>query len=77
MDIYKNIAWYFAGGVFGGNSDALLKFADLTKAQCIKTIEENQTLMWEVNIWFLVFLENRELFSLYSCDHNPNLLGNY
>lgn len=77
MNIYKNIAWYFAGGVFGGDTDALIKFADLTKAQCIKTIEENQTLMWEVNIWFLVFLENRKLFSLYSCDHNPSILDNY
>jgi len=76
-DIYKDITWYFAGGVFGGESKALIKFADLTKQQCIKTIEEHKTLMWEVNIWFLLYLDNPELFSLYPCDHNHTLIGNY
>jgi hypothetical protein len=76
-DIYKDIAWYFAGGVFGGDSTALIKFADLTKQQCIKTIENYKTLMWEVNVWFQVYLDNPELFSLYNCDHNHTLIGNY
>ena len=76
-DVYKDIAWYFAGGVFGGDSKALIKFADLTKQQCIKIIEERKTIMWEVNVWFQVYLENSELFSLYNCDHNSTLIGNY
>jgi hypothetical protein len=76
-DIYKDIAWYFAGGVFGGDSKSLIKFADLTKQQCIKIIAERKTLMWEVNVWFLLYLENPELFSLYQCDHNSTLIGNY
>lgn len=76
-DIYKDITWYFAGGVFGGDSKALIKFADLTKQQCIKTIENYKTLMWEVNVWFQVYLDNPELFSLYNCDHNHTLIGNY
>lgn len=76
-NIYKDIAWYFAGGVFGGDSKSLIKFADLTKQKCIKTIEEKKTLMWEVNIWFLVYLENPDIFSLYNCDHNSTLISNY
>jgi len=76
-DIYKDIAWYFAGGIFGGDSKSLIKFADLTKQQCIKIIAERKTLMWEVNVWFLLYLENPELFSLYQCDHNSTLIGNY
>jgi len=76
-DVYKDIMWFFAGGVFGGDSKALIRFADLTKEQCIKVIEEKHTLMWEVNIWFKVFLENKELFSLYTSDHNPSILENY
>ena len=76
-DIYKDITWYFAGGVFGGDSKALIKFADLTKQQCIKTIENYKTLMWEVNVWFQVYLDNPDLFSLYNCDHNHTLIGNY
>lgn len=77
LNQYKDVLWFFAGGVFGGNSEALIKFSDLTKQQCIKVIEENHTLMWEVNIWFQVYLENKELFSLYNCNHNPSILENY
>ena len=77
LNPYKDVLWFFAGGVFGGSSKALIKFADLTKQHCIKVIEENNTLMWEVNIWFQVYLENKELFSLYNCDHNPSILENY
>ena len=75
--VYSDVLWFFAGGVFGGDSESLIKFADLTKQQCIKVVEENHTLMWEVNVWFQVYLENKELFSLYSCDHNPSILENY
>ena len=35
IDIYKDIAWYFAGGVFGGNKQTLLQFADLMMTKCI------------------------------------------
>jgi Bacterial protein of unknown function (HtrL_YibB) len=76
-DPYKDVMWFFAGGVLGGNSTSLIKFADLTKQQCIKVIEERKTIMWEVNIWFQVYSENKELFSLYSCDHNPSIITNY
>jgi hypothetical protein len=76
-NIYKEVLWFFAGGVFGGNSEALIKFADLMKKQCVKVIEDNHTLMWEVNVWFQVYLENKELFSLYHCDHNSSILENY
>jgi len=76
-DIYKDICWYFAGGVFGGDADSLLRFAELTKDMCLRIIKENHTIMWEVNVWYKVYQENRELFSLYSCDHNPTLIKNY
>jgi len=77
IDIYKDIAWYFAGGIFGGNSNSLLKFAELVKEKCIKIIKENYTLMWEVNVWLIVYKENLELFSLYKCDHNNSIIDNY
>ena len=76
-DIYKSINWYFAGGVFGGNKDSLLAFADLTKQKCLSIIKEKQTLMWEVNVWYLVYMENKHLFDPYSCDHNATLVDNY
>jgi hypothetical protein len=77
IDIYKDISWYFAGGIFGGNSTYLLKFADLVKENCIKIIKEYNTLMWEVNVYFLVYRKNKELFSLYKSDHNNSIIDNY
>ena len=77
INIYKNVAWYFAGSVFGGNKDKLLLFAEKMKTQCMKIITEHQTLMWEVNIWYLIFKENKELFDCYQCDHNDSIIANY
>lgn len=76
-DIYDNIAWYFAGGVFGGKQSALLEFETQMKKKCIQIIQERRSLMWEVNIWRLIYLDNPQLFSLYECDHNPSLILNY
>lgn len=77
IDIYKTVAWYFAGGVFGGNTTALLKFSDLMKEKCISIMTNRNTIMWEVNIWYLIWCENKELFDVYKCDHNATLVDNY
>jgi hypothetical protein len=77
IDIYKTVAWYFAGGVFGGNTTALLKFSDLMKEKCISIMTNRNTIMWEVNIWYLIWCENKELFDAYKCDHNATLVDNY
>jgi hypothetical protein len=77
INIYENVAWYFAGGVFGGDKDLLLVFSEKIKTQCLKIITEHQTLMWEVNIWYLIYQENQELFDCYACNHNDSILDNY
>lgn len=77
IDIYKQIAWYFAGGVFGGDKQSLLHFADLMKEKCIEIICEKKSIMWEVNIWYLIYKKFSELFSLYTADHNLTILYNY
>ena len=77
IDIYKDVAWYFAGGVFGGNLSSLIKFADLMMKKCIKIIKEYNTIMWEVNIWYLIWCENRDLFDIYTCDHDNRIIDNY
>jgi|LauGreDrversion4_2_1035121.scaffolds.fasta_scaffold01882_12 hypothetical protein len=76
-EIYKNVMWYFAGSVFGGNKESLLKFATLTKEQCLKTTREENTIMWEVNIWWLVYCLNKNLFDIYKANHDPSILHNY
>ena len=77
INIYTQIAWYFAGGVFGGDKDALLAFSEKMKTKCIQIITDKQTLMWETNIWYLIFKENPWLFSCYQCDHNDSIIYNY
>jgi len=76
-DIYKNIKWYFAGSVFGGNETTLFDFADKMKEKCIQIINNKQTLMWEINVWYLIYLENREMFNSYICNHDTSIISNY
>ena len=77
VDIYKNITWYFAGTIFGGDKDKLLLFAEKMKDKCIEIIITKNTIMWEVNIWYLLYFDNKVIFDAYFCDHNNSLLDNY
>lgn len=74
---YHNIIWHFGGGVFGGNKDKLLRFAHLTKEMCVRTISEKNTIMWEVNIWYLIYQENPDLFDFYDCEHDRTMINEY
>jgi len=47
------------------------------KNKCLYIIEQYNTLIWEVNIWYLVYLDDRELFNPYHCDHNSSMIDNY
>lgn len=76
-DIYKDVAWFFAGSVFGGDSNSLIKFADNMKKKCIEIINTKNHLMWEVNIWWLLYNEDSSYFSPYGTDHNVCILENY
>ena len=76
-DIYKDITWYFAGGVFGGNREKILEFADLMKIKCIELVEQDKHLMWEVNIWYLIWKDNKDLFLPYNSNHNQTIIDNY
>ena len=77
MEIYQRIVWYFAGSVFGGNKEKLCEFADRNKDLCLKIMTEENTIMWEVNIWYLLYKEHTELFDVYKCDHNNSILELY
>jgi len=80
---FNGITWYFLGGIFGGNIKSLYRFADLMKEKCINIIENRHTLVWEVNIWYLIYRdlfdknEHNKLFSLYNADHNLSMLELY
>lgn len=77
IDLLRQISWYFAGGVFGGNKASLINFADLMKEKCIQIMNETSTIMWEVNIWYILYLENHDLFEPYHCNHSNSIINNY
>jgi len=75
--MYKKIIWFFLGGIFGGNSEKLLEFANKTKEACIDLINTRGILLWEVNIWFFIYKKHPELFDRYMANHNNSLIKLY
>jgi hypothetical protein len=76
-DNKKQLCWYFAGGVFGGNKDTLIFFNDLMKSHCDNMITSDNCLTWEVNIWYNIYCEVPFIFIPYKCDHDISILLNY
>ena len=77
IDLYKDICWCFAGSIFGGNIKSLLEFADLTKETSLKIINEKKSLMWEINVWKIIYNMDRWKFLYYTCSHDNSIIDNY
>ena len=77
INIYKTITWFFAGSIFGGKAEVLMFFADLMKNKCIEIMKVKRTLMWEINIWFLIYNLKPSIFDCYLCNHNSSILLKY
>jgi hypothetical protein len=77
VDLYKDVSWHFAGSMFGGNYEILITFADLVKETCIKTIQEKNVLMWEINIWQIIYKMDRWRFCYYFSRHDNSILDGY
>ena len=74
-DVYRDIFWVFSGSAFCGKPNTLLEFARLTKSKCIEILSVRRRLMWEVNVWYLVYCDCPSLFSLFYGNHNATILG--
>ena len=73
-DFVNKPLWFFAGGVFGGDKEALLKFDKL----CQGLLEQQLPVVtWEVNIWYQAYLTNPKLFNIYQSNHDPSILEHY
>ena len=57
--------------------DNELYYADLMKEKCIYIMTTKNTIMWEVNIWYLIYQENPDLFDLYDCEHDRTMIAGY
>ena len=76
-NIYRQIMWYFAGSIFGGSKSALIAFADTMKQYTLDMIKEKKHIMWEVNIWYLLYQSHASLFNPYHANHNLSILEHY
>lgn len=76
-NIYRQIMWYFAGSIFGGNKDRLLQFANIMKQYTIELMKTKKHIMWEVNIWYLLYQSHASLFLPYFSNHDLSILENY
>lgn len=77
-NVIRHIIWMFAGSVFGGDKNSLIKFARVMREKCMMFIEDYKTLTWEINMWYLLFFENQGMFNLYdTITHDKYILLNY
>ena len=77
VNIHTQICWYFAGGVFSGNKQSLIEFADIMKQETLTYIQLHNALVWEVNIWYMIYKQYPELFSPYKCNHDNSIVNNF
>jgi hypothetical protein len=76
-NLHKTISWFFLGSIFGGDRDSLLKFANSVKNKCIEIIKEHKTIMWEINVWQMVYADDPSLFLCYGANHDASILQNW
>jgi hypothetical protein len=69
------VHWRFCGGYFLVPSSHLSRLQDLSEKWILKLVEEENRIMWEVNIWVEMENENSELFQWYKADHNDTIVG--
>ena len=58
-NFYRKICWFFPGGLFSGSENSIINFANLVKDKCIYLMSVYKLLVWEVNIWYLIYKEIR------------------
>ena len=51
--------------------------SEAMKQKCVEIMTTKKTIMWEVNVWYLLHLEGSVTFDVYKCDHNDSLVENY
>jgi hypothetical protein len=72
---FKQINWFFAGGVFGGYSKDLLKFQELVKNEFKHNLSQ-KIIVWEVNLWYQIYQKRPEFFDVYVSNHDKSLIKN-
>jgi len=72
-----HVCWYFAGSLFGGGKNALIQFADTMKEVTLTMVNKESWLVWEVNLWYLVYQRHPTCFEPYLANHDETIFANY
>lgn len=67
--------WVFCGGFFYGTAESIEEFHNLCHKKLEILINDN-IFTWEINLWYLVYKDNPELFDWYLANHNAFMLLN-
>ena len=76
-DIYRFVVWFFAGSIIGGNNEIIKSFAACMRQKCISIIQEKHHIMWEINIWYMLYSECASWYNPYIANHDLSILQNY
>lgn len=76
-DVYRDVNWTFAGSVFGGGAAAIQEFGLRMREKCLLVLRERNHLMWEINVWLLIYRDFPALFAWYKSDHSPIIFDGY
>ncbi len=74
--LLDQISCFFIGCVFGGNKKTLIKFNQLANDMFRKVVVM-EYIIWEVNVWYLVYMQNKHMFDMYISDHDISMLQAY
>ncbi len=74
---FTRVNWYFCGGFFIGHKNVLLEFEKQVKKELTYIIDNENTLIVEVNIWFRLWRNKNILFDWYYGDHNSSMFVNF
>ena len=71
------VNWFFLGSIFGGDKSTLLLFCNMMKDLCIEIVQDENRIYWEVNVWYLIYRDFPEWFSIYRANHDETILSKY
>lgn len=69
------VAWRFCGGFFIGDKDSLLNFYNISINNFNKFLDLTKSLVWEVNYWLWLELENYFTPIWFLADHNDTIIN--
>lgn len=63
--------------IFGDDKSTLLLFCNMMKELCIEIVQNENRIYWEVNVWYLIYRDFPEWFSIYNSNHDESILSKY